>query len=187
VSALSRRHHIAVRLNTNLYGGTQAVVVIPRALIGAERQETPTPPRMAPEPAEPVAALTASAPDVLLSTPLSGSGHAIPMPQPSGPDTAAAPLAGPSAGAPRNEPGAAASVRPPNAPTGANPAGAPGQRPELPRRRAQQNLTPELLHAPAPRDDDDTDSGHNPGLMAAFQQGMRSGRDDPADPAGDAG
>ncbi|MEU3985847.1 ATP-binding protein [Streptomyces sp. NPDC026672] len=36
VSALARRHGIAVRLQSNIYGGVQAVLVIPRALIGDE-------------------------------------------------------------------------------------------------------------------------------------------------------
>ncbi|KAB2385957.1 sensor histidine kinase [Actinomadura montaniterrae] len=36
VSALSCRHKIRVELRTNIYGGTQAVVVIPNELIGAE-------------------------------------------------------------------------------------------------------------------------------------------------------
>jgi hypothetical protein len=63
-----------------------------------------------------------------------------------------------------------------------------GQRPELPRRHAQANLAPELLNtAPAPQDDD-ADAGHNPGLMAAFQKGMRTGQEeDPADETGGAG
>jgi hypothetical protein len=52
-----------------------------------------------------------------------------------------------------------------------------GRRPELPRRRAQANLAPEILNAPAPRDDD-ADTGHNHGLMAAFQKGMRSGQEE---------
>ncbi|TMR04294.1 sensor histidine kinase, partial [Nonomuraea turkmeniaca] len=40
VSALSRRHKVVVRLQTNIYGGTQAVVVIPKELIGSGTQET---------------------------------------------------------------------------------------------------------------------------------------------------
>lgn len=36
VSALARRHGIAVRLQTNIYGGIQAVLIIPRGLIGDE-------------------------------------------------------------------------------------------------------------------------------------------------------
>ncbi|MGW8328177.1 ATP-binding protein [Streptomyces sp. NPDC055897] len=36
VSALARRHGIAVRLQTNIYGGVQAVLVLPQGLLGAE-------------------------------------------------------------------------------------------------------------------------------------------------------
>ncbi|MFB7742238.1 ATP-binding protein [Streptomyces sp. NPDC056132] len=36
VSALARRHGIAVRLQTNIYGGVQAVLVLPQDLLGAE-------------------------------------------------------------------------------------------------------------------------------------------------------
>ncbi|GHJ41875.1 ATP-binding protein [Streptomyces sp. TS71-3] len=36
VSRLARRHGISVRLQSNIYGGVQAVLVLPRALLGAE-------------------------------------------------------------------------------------------------------------------------------------------------------
>ncbi|MGW1025699.1 ATP-binding protein [Streptomyces sp. NPDC002577] len=36
VSQLARRHGIAVRLGTNIYGGVQAVIVVPQDLLGAE-------------------------------------------------------------------------------------------------------------------------------------------------------
>ncbi|MFE4831681.1 ATP-binding protein [Streptomyces sp. NPDC056672] len=39
VSALARRHGIAVRLQSNIYGGVQAVLVLPQALLGSERTE----------------------------------------------------------------------------------------------------------------------------------------------------
>lgn len=62
VSALARRHGIAVRLHANIYGGIQAVLVLPRALLGAdgdgagEADRTPGavttgPPTPLPEPA----------------------------------------------------------------------------------------------------------------------------------------
>ncbi|MFF0221845.1 ATP-binding protein [Streptomyces sp. NPDC004629] len=41
VSALARRHGIAVRLQSNIYGGVQAILVIPRGLIGDEEVEAP--------------------------------------------------------------------------------------------------------------------------------------------------
>lgn len=39
VSALARRHGITVRLQTNIYGGTQAVLVLPANLLGTEPGE----------------------------------------------------------------------------------------------------------------------------------------------------
>ncbi|GAU68993.1 sensor-like histidine kinase RcsD [Streptomyces sp. NBRC 110611] len=36
VSSLARRHGIVVRLQSNIYGGVQAVLIIPKALLGAE-------------------------------------------------------------------------------------------------------------------------------------------------------
>ncbi|WP_264926696.1 ATP-binding protein, partial [Streptomyces sp. A012304] len=44
-------------------------------------------------------------------------------------------------------------------------------KPQLPRRRAQEHLVPQLRGGPAPRQDDDH-VGHDPGLMAAFQRGV---------------
>ncbi|WP_374776771.1 ATP-binding protein [Streptomyces sp. NBC_01310] len=53
------------------------------------------------------------------------------------------------------------------------PVGPGGERPALPRRRAQQHLAPQLREAPAPRRAADSDQPvHDPGLMAAFQRGF---------------
>ncbi|MFD6532055.1 ATP-binding protein [Streptomyces sp. NPDC060184] len=49
VSALARRHGIAVRLESNIYGGTQAVLVLPQVLLGTE-SDTTTPPEGVPVP-----------------------------------------------------------------------------------------------------------------------------------------
>ncbi|MGW2647959.1 sensor histidine kinase [Streptomyces sp. NPDC001393] len=45
-------------------------------------------------------------------------------------------------------------------------------KPQLPRRRAQEHIVPQLRGGPAPRQDHDTVPGHDPGLMAAFQRGI---------------
>ncbi|AYN38395.1 ATP-binding protein [Streptomyces dangxiongensis] len=45
-------------------------------------------------------------------------------------------------------------------------------KPQLPRRRAQEHLVPQLRGGPAPRQGTDTVVGHDPGLMAAFQRGI---------------
>jgi signal transduction histidine kinase len=135
VSALARRHKVAVRLTTNIYGGTQAVVVIPNELIDSEEPEVRAKPATPPEPTS-----TPSSGDLVSSSPFSASG-----------------------------PGGV-----PNAHDAASP-GSDDRRPDLPRRRTQINLVPELLDAPAPRSDD-AEIDHNPGLMAAFRNGMRNGQ-----------
>jgi hypothetical protein len=38
VSALSRRHRIAVRLQSNIFGGTQVVLVLPNEIVGKEKE-----------------------------------------------------------------------------------------------------------------------------------------------------
>ena len=189
VSALSRRHHVAVRLQTNLYGGTQAVVVIPKELIGSEEQEISAQQVSA----EPAPALAASTPAALSpSMPTQTTPRATPQATPQTPAQvnasadhgAAATSGGSSAGGTWMDQSDGASARQRDRrPDPASTAG--GQRPELPRRHAQSNLAPELLNAPPPRDDD-ADTGHDPGLMAAFQKGMRSGQEeeDPADGPG---
>jgi hypothetical protein len=45
-------------------------------------------------------------------------------------------------------------------------------RPQLPRRRAQEHIVPQLRGGPAPRQDSEHVTGHDPGLMAAFQRGI---------------
>ncbi|WP_443240462.1 sensor histidine kinase [Streptomyces sp. 4N124] len=60
VSALARRHGIAVRLQSNIYGGIQAILIIPPGLLGDEPGDTPAqaahemqrPPQAAPAPAQ---------------------------------------------------------------------------------------------------------------------------------------
>lgn len=54
-----------------------------------------------------------------------------------------------------------------------------GDRPSLPRRRAQQHLVPQLREAPAARRDDTGEQPlHDPGLMAAFQRGFGQAQSD---------
>ncbi|HEX4817473.1 MAG TPA: ATP-binding protein [Nonomuraea sp.] len=193
VSALSRRHKVVVRLQTNVYGGTQAVVVIPNELIGSEtrvRQVTsPERAEPAPAPSPPSAtpaASSATSADTAGSrvspVPSSGSGPDSPVP---GDHDAGARPGGPPEAA-WTEPSADTPARRTDDPTGPGPA-VPGQRPELPKRRPQANLASELRGSPAPTDDDaDVDLDH--GLMASFMKGMHSGQDeDVKDGTGNAG
>ncbi|HZE32957.1 MAG TPA: ATP-binding protein [Actinoallomurus sp.] len=194
VSALSRRHSVAVRLQTNLYGGTQATIVIPKELIGSEEELEAQ--QAKPQP-EPVAALSTgtsalpSAAELSPSMPLSGSGQgAVTMaPVLSDHEATASRLGETSSPAwddrtsshtweDQND-----SPQTQQQPDPA-PAGNADRRPDLPRRNAQANLSPELLTTPAPPADE-PEPDHNPGLMAAFKKGMRSGQEDgPGDEAG---
>ncbi|WP_443064514.1 hypothetical protein [Streptomyces sp. NBC_00582] len=45
-------------------------------------------------------------------------------------------------------------------------------KPQLPRRRAQEHIAPQLRGGPAPRPDAEQPAAHDPGLMAAFQRGI---------------
>ncbi|UYQ65798.1 sensor histidine kinase [Streptomyces peucetius] len=191
VSALARRHGIAVRLQSNIYGGVQAVLVLPRGLLGPDQEGAgqaegasavptggphiaavsppplpqhtqPAPsgthlaqPRPLPEQREPVRADVAPGP-----LPVRGE-------HPDRPNPAAARPGHPlHESAPEPEP-APAPPQPPAQPVVRGTMG----RPQLPRRRSQEHLVPQLRDAPAPRGDDEP-ALHDPGLMAAFQRGI---------------
>ncbi|MFF4213687.1 ATP-binding protein [Streptomyces sp. NPDC001796] len=137
VSVLAQRHDIAVQLLSNVYGGTQAVMVLPSALLGSQpavpapaHHTVPTP-DAGPDPVEPEAADLRATAEVVADPRVSDS-----EPQP-------APV--PSDGA--------------------------DDRPQLPQRRRQSHAA-ERPHA-APSTGVSEDTSHDPGLMAAFQTGMR--------------
>ncbi|WP_078867839.1 sensor histidine kinase [Streptomyces sp. NRRL B-1322] len=183
VSALARRHGIAVELKSNIYGGVLAVLVLPQELLGAEAAEGS---RVTPPPLEPAR----------IPMPLprrAGASPSIPAPRPE-PHAAPAAPAGDAwpvpCGAPQPPPapipaaGAAAWAVGPSGPEAAQGLDSAadarggdectaGGRPVLPRRRAQAHLAPQLREAPAPRPPADTEQPvHDPGLMAAFQRGF---------------
>ncbi|MER8043583.1 ATP-binding protein [Streptomyces sp. NPDC094032] len=72
VSALARRHGIAVRLQSNIYGGVQAVLVLPQGLLGAdpeglartENRSAAGTPAAAPQPQAATAQVQAAHPQV---------------------------------------------------------------------------------------------------------------------------
>ncbi|MEW2318429.1 ATP-binding protein [Streptomyces bauhiniae] len=182
VSQLARRHGISVRLQTNIYGGVQAVLVVPQGLLG----------------------VSAGVAGVGSGQEVAGSGTEAAA----APRTPSAPATGRHRQAARRESGAdtGAAAPPPLPMRGAqeqraNPAEAvPGigagdrtmvdanagllptprvataplttERPSLPRRRAQEHIAPQLRGGPVPRQDNDVVVGHDPGLMAAFQRGI---------------
>ncbi|MFJ9733390.1 sensor histidine kinase [Streptomyces sp. NPDC101171] len=139
VSVLAQRHDIAVRLQSNVYGGTQAVMVLPQALLGPQ----PTAPAPAPH--------TAPAPDA--------EPHDLGEPETVGPratDTAG--IGDPGVSGPGPEPAPAL-------------ADGDDDRPRLPQRRRQDHAA----EVPQPARDAVAaeDTAHDPGLMAAFQTGLR--------------
>ncbi|MFD4563062.1 ATP-binding protein [Streptomyces sp. NPDC058467] len=201
VSQLARRHGIHVRLQSNIYGGVQAVLVVPQGLLGnapgtpgnvAQGQPPETSGGRRPQP-RPQATQAASAP-------ASPGGHAsAPVPRQVRRDQA------PYAGAPGALPGEGSGPAPlpvrgthperpnpaealpgiraedrrtarenaaaPPTPRGGAVRGTMGK-PQLPRRRAQEHIAPQLREGPAPRQDTEYVVGHDPGLMAAFQRGI---------------
>lgn len=179
VSSLARRHNLHVQLQSNIFGGTQAVTVIGEDLLGdvPERAAAPKAIPAAPAPQQMpmrVAASQSAAPQPALPSlqlaaatadgrprPMAGTGRPPPpqanghMPTPAyGPGghdaTAEMPVLNGS-GRPRIPEGDA--------------------RPALPKRNKQTHLAPQLREAPhaVARG---SDSGHDPGLMKAFQQGQ---------------
>ncbi|MFC8727788.1 ATP-binding protein [Streptomyces bacillaris] len=123
VSALARRHGIAVRLQSNIYGGTQAVLVLPQTLLGAD-PETPAAPGAAPVP-PPGAVHRPPADDGTPAPP------APPQVQGAPPQAAAQPAAPPQAAAPA-PPGHPRDAQAP----GSHAHAAPESRPPAPRGEA---------------------------------------------------
>ncbi|MEU5741892.1 ATP-binding protein [Streptomyces tendae] len=207
VSQLAKRHGITVRLQTNIYGGVQAVLVVPQALLGTEpgalpggaarpsqtagTEPVPVPqPRQQPRAVAP--AMRPAAPDTAAPVPLA---PAVPAPGPPAPGPAVTgqaqvrradgePL--PVRGTHRNRPTPAAAVpgvrsedrgvlaehaATPPVPRHSAVRGTMGK-PQLPRRRAQEHIAPQLRGGPAPRQEPEQYTGHDPGLMAAFQRGI---------------
>ncbi|MEU6858452.1 ATP-binding protein [Glycomyces sp. NPDC046736] len=187
VSQLAKRHRVAVQLQSNIFGGTQAVMVVPEEILGGGRSASETK-----EPEQP------QLPSVRLGE--HTGQHARPQAGPrQGPDTGAIRT---DTGAIRKaahratEPAATGSIpvaptppaqhvpTPPALPSAPAPA---DTRPPLPKRSRQSHLAPQL-RAPQP-DPQQTgtasDAGHDPGLMAAFQLGRRRA-DEPDSEAADA-
>ncbi|MFE6887823.1 sensor histidine kinase [Streptomyces sp. NPDC057694] len=214
VSQLARRHGITVRLQTNIYGGVQAVLVLPQELLGSEDGERaprvrkataaatadsvlepqtaaaapPPPVREVPPTLHPVREVPPTPHPVQEVPPTSPPSVAVPRrPRPETPPAtpgAPTPLPQRVAGSTRATPAeavpgiraedreaAAQSLEAPPAPVAGPVPGTMG-RPQLPRRRAQEHLAPQLRGGPAPRQDDESPVGHDPGLMAAFQRGI---------------
>lgn len=199
VSALARRHGIAVRLQTNIYGGVQAVLILPQDLLGAEPQDEPVTagrPQRAPEAEPPTAPVGVREPTRTPASDPHPEPVAVPrqpqrdVPQ-SRPPTAPVPHgSGPAPLPVRGREGrptpaeAVPGIRPEDrraaaentaalpTPLGAGVVRGRVGKPRLPKRRAQEHIAPQLREAPTPRPESEHHVGHDPGLMAAFQRGI---------------
>ncbi|MFD8688512.1 ATP-binding protein [Streptomyces sp. NPDC059651] len=195
VASLARRHGIAVRLQSNIYGGTQAVLVLPQSLLGAdedvsaEADGAPVPPLgpvHRPPPADDAGVRRGPAPGPASVTERERRPY---VPQQQQLRLHQAPQQTPRQGGEgpplplraerldRPAPADATAGIPPLGDTA--PALPPDTgvvrgtmgRPQLPRRANQEHLVPQLREAPAPRSEEEP-TLHDPGLVAAFRRGI---------------
>lgn len=175
VSELARRHSIRVRLQSNIYGGIQAVLVLPHPLIGTEADDAPSQAvGAAPQYVQPAAsqgpplqvASESQHPRPQLDTaqPMPPAQHMPPVQQAAAlrpvPHQPILQHMGPVRRSVADLPG----------PYGEDPGTG---RPPLPQRRAQEHIVPELRKAPTARMAGSMPQGeHDPGLMAAFRRGF---------------
>jgi len=193
VSVIARQHGIVVQLQTNIYGGIQAVVILPQLLIGSPREAIPEASRpqslaqvqerlqireRLPE-RERTLSLTqdtteiarqsiwpAAAPDSATPAPATvASAHA-------GPRHVAVAGAASASSVPRQM--AAATIGEQSAPPTPS-------RPPLPRRRSQTHLAPQLRLGPA-KPATEPAGEHDAGLMASFMNGVSQGEVDASGP-----
>jgi signal transduction histidine kinase len=173
VSTLARRHGIKVQLQNNIYGGTQAVVVLPNVLLDGgegrrELERTGSREEAEPAPQHAMAASVRAGSRPSLPSRSSASPASIPdLPaaRPAEVDASRSPAAPPApAPAPQFSP----------APSAAD---GPGERPPLPKRQVQTHLAPELRDAPETRRDEPP-TDQLTGLMADFQRGVSRSEDE---------
>jgi signal transduction histidine kinase len=195
VSVIARQHGIVVQLQTNIYGGTQAIVILPQALLDSPTTAEHLLPATRPES---LSELTTEIPQQSawpVSPPPAPAPVAASLAQPlGGPASLAQPLGGPaSLGQPVGGPAPLAQPLAVNGERHAGPSGGlsagpsaglsdrPAGLPPLPRRRSQTHMVPQLqLGPPAPAPEPTGE--HNPGLMASFMHGVSQGEADPAGP-----
>ncbi|AJT62867.1 sensor histidine kinase [Streptomyces chattanoogensis] len=185
VASLARRHGIVVQLQSNIYGGVQAVLIVPQELLGdepakpADQAEQGAAAGGAMESAPPLEREDrypyADAYDGLYADAHNGRharGHQSLDAAPA-PDLA---LEAPTRGYDDR------SVMPPTGPVQLPPAPPAepddGTRPRLPRRIKQTHLVPELRGEPIlPSRSTGPEPDHDPTLMATFQRGFSLGDD----------
>jgi hypothetical protein len=165
VSTLARRHGIKVQLQNNIYGGTQAVVVLPNVLLDAGEGEREL------QRAE-FGEETGSEPRPAVAVPVPA---ASPPGLPSRAPASRAPLPAPPADRPAEVNASQAQVTPaapaPAAEFSPRHAADSGERPPLPKRQVQTHLAPQLRDVPRTRHDEPP-ADQMTGLMADFQRGV---------------
>jgi signal transduction histidine kinase len=178
VSTLARRHGIKVQLQNNIYGGTQAVVVLPNVLLdGGEGSRELQRPRFGEETSEP-------APDLAVPAAVPAASRPSLPARPSASRASAPTLpAARSAEMRVGEPPAASPAPAPAAQFSPAPVADSGDRPPLPKRQMQAHLAPELRDAPETRRDQPP-AEQLTGLMADFQRGVSRSEEEDS-PAGD--
>ncbi|PWR15404.1 ATP-binding protein [Micromonospora sicca] len=203
VGAIARRHGITVRLQTNIYGGIQAVLILPPGLLGAPPQRSESWHEMQPQPQsmvqpprhEPQFAMVASGstppppayspapapPRVHDRTPMPSEGiRAEVTAQPSAawdylssPTDSSASLPAASEAA-RYAGGTAAEGAAASDPTTSQFADGDA-RPQLPHRKPQTHLAPQLHGAPSAPVSVEQVAEHDPTLMATFTRAFSQG------------
>ncbi|MEU9112533.1 ATP-binding protein [Streptomyces sp. NPDC048483] len=196
VASLARRHGIVVQLQSNIYGGVQAVLIVPQELLGDEPAK--------PDDQAGKGAAANGAPDTTLSRERDDryayhDAYDSDRPAPGHKSLASGPARDLALEPPQRGYDDDRSAMPPTgpvAPTGpahARPDAAPGPvqlppappadmdngaRPRLPRRTKQTHLVPELRGDPIlPTAGTGPEREHDPTLMATFQRGFSLGDD----------
>ncbi|WP_406064187.1 ATP-binding protein [Streptomyces sp. NBC_01077] len=175
VSALARRHGIAVRLQSNIYGGVQAVLVLPQGLLGADPEGLAQHERQAAA----TAGSTAVPPNqVQMQTQPATQPHAPSQPAPAvaAPMTAPVPMPAPmTAPAPAHPQAPVPVAMSTTATTGPVPHSVPS--PERTAVRHEEAPTPDPLGHPRTtgRSNGYTDSGRTPAIPAQSAGAGHSG------------
>lgn len=171
VSSLARQHGISIQLHSNIYGGTQAVLVLPHDIQGEEPTH---------EPRTRIVAEPRKEPELRPSQPQQDHGPGVAassgLPSRSTSVEAALPAEGPPTAMPLPAAPLTVSRR--------SRAASRESRPVLPTRVRQESLAPELRDRPAAEAPAPDEAEHDPGLVAAFLTGTRRAEKD-ADVSGD--
>ncbi len=174
VSALARRHGIAVQLQSNIFGGVQAVLVLPHQLLGDEIADMPQ--QAAADTPPPVQAASAERPAVQTpAAPPSAVSPAVAQTLPAAQLTTPLPVR-------QHHPRAAERAELRDHGSAPHDVDAQDGRPTLPKRRAQEHLAPELRGTPnAGMAGDEQEVEPSPGLVADFTRGFHLADDAPGE------